>query len=381
VIGYADTAWTVALPVGCRFQASCTKGADIARVLIEGIGSIGSWTGRGERTRPQGGGEPQKLRKGAGRSARSDRPSRVWRTALDSGPAGRLTGAMRIEDREPFLTTQTQAFMESLEPGDLLLFDSLKSLSGLVQWADAAPVNHVGLWAGEDTFIHANSDGDRAHAVKVAQLTPLLANKLIHVVVALRHVSADAPARARSVQVARQYVGGSYPFAEVELVLLGPLALIRAYSARLGKLVQWILGCGAKLWWELLQRRQHRLAVHEFTCSAFIMECLGVGGLEVDVDCAKPGQGYAPEFEANREMALAEMGKQLSGGTEDWELAAWRQLRTANTWRRATAGPASVAGVNTELHPEAVSPGDLWRSKSFFQASVYINRLVGQLPQ
>jgi len=293
---------------------------------------------------------------------------------------GGLTGAAYIEDHDPLLTTDSQVFLESLELGDLLLFDSLKSLSGLVQWADAAPVNHVGIWAGEDTFIHANGDGDRHHAVKIATLTPLLANELVHVVVALRHMSADGSARARAVQVAREYVERSIAFAELDLVLLGPLALIRAYSGRLGKPVQLILGWGARLWWRMLQWRKRRRTVREFTCSAFIMECLSAANLKVDVDCAKPGPGYAPEpADRLHQVAVAEAGKRLSGGTEDWELTAWHSLRAVKAWRLVTVEAASAGRLTTELHPEVVSPGDLWRSKSFFHASVYINRRVGQL--
>jgi len=65
--------------------------------------------------------------------------------ALAIRSAESVTDVMSFDDSEPLLTSRLEVFIASLEPGDLLLFDSLKSLSGLVQWADAAPVNHVGL--------------------------------------------------------------------------------------------------------------------------------------------------------------------------------------------------------------------------------------------
>jgi hypothetical protein len=284
---------------------------------------------------------------------------------------------MSIYDEGPLLTTDPQVFVQSLESGDVLLFDSLKSLSGLVQWADAAPVNHAGLWAGDGYFVHANSNGDPSHAVKLAQLSPLLTNIVVHTVVALRYNSADAHTRALPVQQAQQYVGGPFPFAEVDLILLAPLALIRAYSWRLGTVMQRVLGCGAEVWWRLLERRKRKRTIHDFTCSAFVMECFDAAGLEVKVDSVRPGPGINPFEPPDREQAMAEAGKLLSGGTHAWEIAAWRSLRTLKERYSDHGKQQSAAGDVTDRHREAVSPGDIWRSSSFLEVSIYINRAVG----
>jgi hypothetical protein len=43
------------------------------------------------------------------------------------------------------LTTNEDQFMDSLKPGDLLLFDSVHMLSELIKFAENRPVNHCGV--------------------------------------------------------------------------------------------------------------------------------------------------------------------------------------------------------------------------------------------
>lgn len=54
------------------------------------------------------------------------------------------------------LTSDPTEFEGVLRPGDVLAFDSLRMLSGLVQWADNAPTNHVGIIDDEGALVMAN---------------------------------------------------------------------------------------------------------------------------------------------------------------------------------------------------------------------------------
>jgi hypothetical protein len=214
--------------------------------------------------------------------------------------------------------------------------------------------------------------------VRAATLSPLLTNNFLHAVVALRHRTANAPTRALAVERARNYIGSPYSFAELGLVLLAPLALIRAYAYRLGKPAQPMLDWCAKQWWKLLQRRKRSRRVREFTCSAFVMACLNEAGLDVSVDSLKPGPEIIGTIHADRTEALAQLGESLSGGGEQWEMAAWRSLFTLDGQPAVTVGQALRAMTLLQKHPEAVSPGDLWRSASLFQAAIYLNLAAGQ---
>lgn len=129
-------------------------------------------------------------------------------------------------------TTDVAAFVPLAAPGDILVFDSLSSLSGLVQWADKAPVNHCALLIEHDTLVMANepkrSDPDRT-AVRRHSLCDTLELARVRAATILR------PSLSEEQSVALLTIIGDYlergcDFAILDLAWLLSPALIRAYG-------------------------------------------------------------------------------------------------------------------------------------------------------
>jgi hypothetical protein len=99
------------------------------------------------------------------------------------------------------LTTNEDQFMDSLKPGDLLLFDSVHMLSELIKFAENRPVNHCGVYLGNKEFAevrgHVRAADLKAPPSVAAARKSSLADQLTkgplydRTVTALRHT--DAP--------------------------------------------------------------------------------------------------------------------------------------------------------------------------------------------
>jgi len=52
------------------------------------------------------------------------------------------------------MTDQIDVFVRSLRTGDVILFDTVKPLSGLIKFAENRPANHCALYLGRDDLAH-----------------------------------------------------------------------------------------------------------------------------------------------------------------------------------------------------------------------------------
>lgn len=248
-------------------------------------------------------------------------------------------------------TTDADTFVRLLAPGDIVAFDSLASLSGLVQWCDEAPVNHAALALGGDVIAMANEpkkdDPDRS-AVRRHSLRETLDLPRVRAAQILRPSLAEGQLE-RLLEVTDGYVRAGGDFAILQLPALAPSALMRAYATQAEpddddarQQIAGVLQFFARAQLELIPDDARTL-----TCSEFVYRCLVEAGITVEILDALDldfHTGFWAEAVAERERRF-------------WELIGRRS--SAAEEPRAPE-PASVRRVR----PETVTPGDLWRSPS-----------------
>ena len=78
------------------------------------------------------------------------------------------------------VTADPAAFVEAVQPGDVLVFDMLANVSGLIQWADRASADHAVLVTGPDTFTEANIPSVGQNVIRDDSLSKTLGDPALH---------------------------------------------------------------------------------------------------------------------------------------------------------------------------------------------------------
>lgn len=254
------------------------------------------------------------------------------------------------------LTSDPAVFLTHLRAGDVLVFDSLSAVSGLIQWADDAPANHAALMVDETTAIEANLAPEPTPAVHRVGAEELTSLARVRGVLALRHpqLTPGSEALTRVLARAAQFERDASRFSVAELMLLGPSALIRSYD-RPGRnplpdnMARRMLMVALQLAARESLRRLPDSAV-SLVCSELVYRCFSDASVVLEVSDPLGPTGPA-------------------GHSVDWDddvLAAeddmWEYLRRRNS---------SVAGQVEDVTPhrdgvqaDRVTPGDLWRCGS-----------------
>jgi hypothetical protein len=259
------------------------------------------------------------------------------------------------------LTSDLGEFIKELRAGDVLVYDSLSSISRLVQWADDAPANHVTIMLDESHTAMANTPhGDKfPKDIQLWDVREFIERPYIRGVLILRHpdMAADgAPARVQ--QRIHAYLDSAAKFSLADLVAMAPAALVRAYAQRglnLGEpentlvltALSWIQG-----------RMLRRIPDDKFRvfCSEFVYRCLLEADLHVEID---------DPIVDPRSLTVGGPGSEAWGG-DDMLAAAqsfWDRLR------HPPSPPDPVPGMRDAadfpVRPDLVVPGDFWCSPTF----------------
>ena len=303
------------------------------------------------------------------------------------------------------LTSDFATFENCLREGDVLLFDALAPISGLIQWADRAPVNHCGVFLGGGEIAHAQPV--EPFAIERKNLSDKVNVRDVRTVTALRHkkVLAQPEAATKFLKLVEGAMVTPSKFAMEHLYRLAPFALARAYLGDATWLVTNRVGL-----FRLLPRRQVENLVKDlalratgkvlaedqadgWTCSEFVHHCLQEAGLEVD------------RYEAPRTVEVASTEDAAEVTERFWLEESWRQVRSDGDPAQMVinlqhAGgqallklllqevqgkrPQATHQQSTGNHPDetdgkplpspvrsdTVTPGDLWRSASLIPVAV-----------
>lgn len=260
------------------------------------------------------------------------------------------------------LTSDPTEFEGVLRPGDVLAFDSLRMLSGLVQWADNAPTNHVGIIDDEGALVMANktrpSETDPDPQVIAAwQVRRILDDPAIHGMTALRP-NLDGDASRRVQDMIRAFRRDQAAFGYLDLGLLALPALLRSYdkgdpadpppsiverivmTTRL--LAPWALRLVGRDRWTL-------------TCSEFVHRCLVEAGVEVEV---RDPLGRTLGVDARWSPDVLAAQQEIFNAINQHNVLAGATARALAPWAE------KAPGAGEDVRPDYVTPGDLWRSTS-----------------
>lgn len=261
------------------------------------------------------------------------------------------------------LTTDPDQLVRALQPGDVIAFDSLRSISGLIQWADKAPVNHVGLISAPDTLVMANPattdlNGEPVPPITASKLSGVLTGEHVHAVTVLRPRALGETQLAGMLDKVDWYLTHQADFSMMDIVWLAPSALMRSYSIAEAESV----GPGAmKVLVGVLQASARaalariRSSDTALTCSEFAYRCLVAGGFEVHID-HPIRRGFAAEWPPAIDAAEEEN---------------WAALAAHNAATRHGV-PGSIEAAAGQVRADFVTPGDLWRSPSLDVAAIWL---------
>ncbi len=132
------------------------------------------------------------------------------------------------------LTSDIKGYAKTLRPGDVLLFDSARPLSGLIKFGENRPVNHSGLFIGHGQFAEATSHSP-TNAVRANDLEDFLDSRRQRTSTAFRHVGATVADAARIdavVDRANAYTNSKTSYAYRSLYRLILPSLYRSYRPR-----------------------------------------------------------------------------------------------------------------------------------------------------
>lgn len=248
------------------------------------------------------------------------------------------------------LTDDPVRFMETLRPGDLLLFDKLQHAGALIQFADNAPCSHCAIVVDATHAADATLPGPDRDSVAITPILELLDHSYLHGVLALRLPGAEAHA-ARIREAVAGFIERGAEFEMLDLLALAPSALLRAYHDQK-------FGFGP-VGWKLLCRalevaaggldQLRRDCSHKLTCSEFVYRVYAAAGLEITVLEPLP---WRPErgYFAPREREIAFTAEEI----EDH------------------ISPGHPGCADTTVDPNLVTPGDLYRSPSFEIAARWV---------
>lgn len=267
------------------------------------------------------------------------------------------------------LTSDLESFLKLLRPGDVLVYDSLSSISKLVQWADDSPANHVSVMYDTTRTAMANTPHGLRHPEQIQLWTAeaFLGRRFVRGVVLLRHpVLADGDSWIDDLQRRIDvYRASTAKFSLVDLVAMAPAALVRAYQERgfnfpdpedEKQVLKWLMRLRARL---LKKIPDDKLRVF---CSEFVYRCLMEAGLHVEID------------DPIRDPA------QLTSGTEgglwgDDELLSTEQAFWAEL-RKPPDPPIAIEGMKDAfdfpVRPDLVVPGDFWCSPTFERVAHFV---------
>ena len=266
------------------------------------------------------------------------------------------------------VTNDLEEFLGWVRPGDVIAFDTLKAVSGLVQWADNAPVNHVGLMIDQATLAMANEpphDKPDDPVVSYNALAGLLApGTKSRAAQILRHPGLGDAELARLRTQAQRFQSLPADFASGDMFALLPSALGRSYrdfdelnawqSRLLRKLIRAFHRAGAAA----LDRIPDD--ARTLTCSEFVYRCLTGAGLDLDI--AEPLGGELPDKDP--------FDRKMSRRDGDY----WAAHREHNLKARALKATDDAPDEATcdPPTPERVTPGDFWRSPSLDPVGYFV---------
>jgi hypothetical protein len=194
------------------------------------------------------------------------------------------------------ITTEVGPFMASLNPGDLLLFDTISPISELIKFAENRPINHCAIFLGDDEIAQARAHvpAPDPHApplvgsAQKADLRELLNSRPgIHyrTVTALRHVGAPTDPRGAQAVVkrAKQYIdSGRTKYNYLSLILLMVPSLYRTYKSyfkspkttqRVAELMETIGQALLDAYEKDLYKPSKYPGMKTLTCSEFVYRC------------------------------------------------------------------------------------------------------------
>lgn len=252
------------------------------------------------------------------------------------------------------VTADPTEFMQELQPGDVIVFDVLANVSGLIQWADRASADHAALVTGPDTFTEANLPGENGNVITDASLSSVLGEVDVRGMTALRP-ALDEATRARLIEVVEVFRGVGARFDVLGIAWLAPAALMRSYGPAeleaLGgtgdRVLMWVLQQAARAALRRIGKDRHSL-----TCSEFVYRCLTEAGLDIEV----PGPLH--------EVVSLWPDEVLDADADNW--AALEAHNEAAGWPVGLPQSLGQGGVR----PDFVTPGDLWRSPSLTPVAV-----------
>lgn len=258
------------------------------------------------------------------------------------------------------ITSEVPAFAKHLVPGDVIIYDSLSSISGLIQWADNAQANHTSIMLNPTQTVMANVAAPGQSVIQVRDVVSLLENDQVRGAIALRHADLghEGPARDGVVRRINDYLSIGAEFSLVDLVAMAPAALFRSYKGT-GFNLGWRADTLILLALDLLRSRLIRDIPADkcrVFCSEFVFRCLTESEPRISVTIEYPITD--PAY----------LTPETAGEPWDAELLAAEQEFWS--WFR---GPTLVAPpLSGMIHqdasgvrPDLVTPGDLWCSPSF----------------
>jgi hypothetical protein len=136
----------------------------------------------------------------------------------------------------PFATSDEDAFLRQLLPGDLLLFDSAYRTSALIKFADNSPVNHCALFIGGSDIVDVTHREGGGPAVRRSNLSERLEKGHDYSVTALHHVSVppdSTEGAERAAEKAREFCHRDTLYNYRNLLTLTLPAFLRAYFPNL----------------------------------------------------------------------------------------------------------------------------------------------------
>jgi hypothetical protein len=123
-------------------------------------------------------------------------------------------------------------FIDLLAAGDILLFDSVHPISGLIKFGENRPVNHAALYVGGDVFAQVTRHELGARAIQESSLTQRLLLRTDRTVTALRHKAAarDEGVGAAAATQSRAMANHSATYCYLDLITLIVPGLFRSYD-------------------------------------------------------------------------------------------------------------------------------------------------------
>ncbi len=162
-------------------------------------------------------------------------PSSLLSESAGPGAADRPVGAMSASSGsgvpDPGLTSDEEDFVSMLRPGDVLLFDSARPLSGLIKFGENRPVNHSGIYLGNGHFAEATSHAENG-AVRQSDLGDHLRSRRQRTVTAFRHRDAGGRSMDPILERAQFYLESDTSYAYRSLYRLILPSLYRSYRPR-----------------------------------------------------------------------------------------------------------------------------------------------------